>query len=79
MVYDNGGWNAVRRAVEKEHPDGIAVSEDLTHSSFTVDPDLTAPSQVVDCYSCVIETTDAARQKLEAAATAVVHAKLDPS
>jgi acetolactate synthase-1/2/3 large subunit len=85
VIYDNRGWNAVKSATERQHPEGVAARDGVPGSRFESSLDLSAPAGVVDAYTAIAhdreQTRDAIADGLEAVAggrPAVVDVKLEP-
>lgn len=85
VIYDNRGWNAVRSATVRQHPDGIAARDGVPGSRFESSLDLSAPAGVVDAYTAMArdrrDAREALRKGLEAieeGRPAVVDVKLEP-
>ena len=82
VIYDNGGWNAVRGSTKRTHPDGIAVKDGIPESKFNYPIDFLAPSKIVESHTeSVSELSrlgDALREGIEATENgkpAVIHVK----
>lgn len=71
VVYDNQGWNAVKNATTTQYPDGVAAHTSVPESRFETAMDLTAPANVVDAHTQVIQEPEELPAALEAAAEAV--------
>lgn len=85
VIYDNRGWNAVKRATLKQHPNGKAASKGVPGYRFIPEFDLSAPAQAVDAFTQVArdeeEIEHALAKGLEAVKDgrpAVIDAKIDP-
>ncbi|MFB6096032.1 MAG: thiamine pyrophosphate-requiring protein [Haloferacaceae archaeon] len=85
VIYDNQGWNAVRRATVGQHPEGSAARAGVPESRFATGFDLSAPAQVVDAYTRVAEDEASlatalaeAIEAVEAGRPAVIDAKMEP-
>lgn len=51
VVLNNGGWNAVNRAVKDQHPNGAAVRDGVPESSYSSDIDLSEIATVIDAHT----------------------------
>jgi acetolactate synthase-1/2/3 large subunit len=56
IVYNNSGWNAVKKATTSQHPTGAAAGDDVPESRFETTMDLSAPAQSVDAFSRQVRT-----------------------
>lgn len=71
VIYDNAGWNAVKRATKDQHPEGVANKQGVIESEFDGSVDLSAAASAVDAYSRKVETVDALSETLDEAIQAV--------
>jgi len=56
VVYNNSGWNAVKGATLRQHPDGDAAAADVPESKFAPTFDLSHAAHVVDAHTAVVES-----------------------
>ncbi len=66
VVYNNSGWNAVRRSTVKAHPDGASAAADVPESKFDPTFDLSHAAHVVDAWTEVVESVDELESTLRA-------------
>ena len=71
VVYNNSGWNAVRRSTVDAHPDGAAATADVPESKFEPTFDLSHAAHVVDAHTDVVESVDGLERALRAGVDAV--------
>ncbi|MHB9287906.1 thiamine pyrophosphate-requiring protein [Halobacteriales archaeon Cl-PHB] len=85
VVYNNSGWNAVQSATARQHPDGVAVANEVPESKFDPTFDLTAPAGAVDAHTATVtdpgtleSTLTAAADAVDGGRTAVVDVRIEP-
>lgn len=71
IVYNNSGWNAVKRATTSQHPEGVAARDDVPESRFEPTIDLSAPAESVDAFTRQVRTRDELTTALEDALDAM--------
>lgn len=71
IIYNNSGWNAVRRATLATHPSGSAASDGVPESKFDPTFDLSKPAEAVDTHTAVVSSPDELGATLTDAAAAV--------
>ena len=71
IVFNNGGWNAVRTSTLAQHPSGAAAAQDVPESKFGTGLDLSAPARAVDAHAKRVGTEDSLTDALAAAVEAV--------
>ena len=75
VVYNNSGWNAVKGATLREHPDGDAATTDVPESKFSPALDLSHAANVVDAHTEAVESPGRLDDALSAAVDAVASGK----
>lgn len=71
VIYDNHGWNAVKRATLKQHPEGEAAAAEVPGARFTPELNLSAPAQAVDAFTRVVRTEFETKEALTEAMDAI--------
>lgn len=56
VIYDNGGWNAVKKATTGQHPEGRASDDEVPESRFETTLDLSVPAGAVDAFTRRVTT-----------------------
>jgi acetolactate synthase-1/2/3 large subunit len=71
VVYNNSGWNAVKRATTSQHPEGEAADDTVPESRFEPTIDLSAPAESVDAFTRQVRTREELSAALEDALAAL--------
>lgn len=71
VIYDNSGWNAVKKATTSQHPEGAAAADAVPESRFEPSLDLSMPAKSVDAYTRRVRSLDELRGALDEAVDAI--------
>ena len=71
VVYNNGGWNAVRGATAKQHPDGLATRDEVPESHFRPELDLSVPAKAIGALTRRVDAIDGLEPALSEAIEAI--------
>lgn len=75
IVYNNSGWNAVKKATTSQHPEGGAARDSVPESRFDPTIDLSAPAKAVDTFTRQVHTREELSTALEDALDAMAEGK----
>ena len=71
VVYNNSGWNAVKKATTSQHPDGLASGDGVPESRFDPTLDLSIPARSVGAFTRRVDSRGELETALEDALDAM--------